>query len=107
MTKDKRANVFDEFEIKKDYQALQELKASIEGCGFQCHPETYERAIKALEKQIPKHPIGLVKTSDDGYYHCPCCLGKIREINQKYVYNPPRCKCGQALEWDRIMIFLL
>ena len=38
-------------------KALQELKSSVVGQGFQCHPETYQKAITALEKQIPKEPL--------------------------------------------------
>jgi len=59
-----------------------------------------QMAIKALEKQIPKKPIG------DRYpwVICPNCggsihLGKI----QKHIYNEEalHCEyCGQALDWS-------
>lgn len=37
-------------------EALAELKDSIKGTGYQCHMETYEMAIEALEKQVPMKP---------------------------------------------------
>lgn len=32
-------------------EKIAELRESIEGCGFQCHRETYEAALKALENE--------------------------------------------------------
>ena len=76
-------------------EALQELKESIVGQGFQCHPETYQMAIAALEKQIAKRPKSSAITNDIrivGY--CPNCDSFI----DKYM---PCCNnCGQKLDWS-------
>lgn len=81
-------------------EALTELRASIEGCGFQCHIETYRSAIGALEKQVPSKPkrIGYRK-SDNGRFitthtECPSCDYGVIE---RYKYCPD---CGQALDWE-------
>lgn len=50
----------------KDY--LAELKASTVGLGFQCCKDTYDAAIMALEKQIPKKAHGR---------ECPSCSGDV------------------------------
>ena len=73
----------------KDY--LTELKASTEGLGFQCHPDTYQAAIKALEKQMPK------KVTTNGFvYFCPECRGSVWQIKPESRF----CfRCGQALDW--------
>lgn len=76
----------------KDY--LTELKASTEGLGFQCHPDTYQAAIKALEKQIPKKLIG----QNTMWGICPNCE-KVAEIHA--FREPKHCEhCGQALDWS-------
>ena len=60
----------------------------------------FEKAIEALEKQIPKKPI------EDGYYDepsvCPNCGGSV--INEAdNDYNFGCCyHCGQALDWSEI-----
>lgn len=77
-----------------DQEALTELKASIEGCGFQCHIETYRAAIAALEKQVPKAPVppDSIMTLVPMYF-CPVC-GEIVGTGKDYCAN-----CGQALDW--------
>ena len=82
-------------------EALTELKASIEGYGFQCHKETYEMAIKALEKQVPiEHhhtkTSGITETLRLSV--CPVCLS-INITNEKDY--PKYCSwCGQAIDWE-------
>ena len=53
--------------------------------------ETFEFAINALEKQVPKKP-----KTDDRYimYICPCCNDFIK-VNHNYCTN-----CGQAIDWS-------
>lgn len=82
----------------RDY--LMELKASIEGYGFQCHIETYKAAINALEKQIPKK----VKTQlrEMGEVNvCPTCGYDfyIEDLGQT-MYCEFCPSCGQALDWS-------
>ena len=66
--------------------------------------ESFELAIKALEKQIPKKP----EIWGDGYadgqlvydsYDCPNC-GKTYELDyDDYDYCP---KCGQKFDWSEV-----
>lgn len=74
-------------------EALTELKASIEGCGFQCHMETYKMAISALEKNIPKKPL----KAHGGAYRCPNC--QMKHFNPDWI-GTKCCDCGQALDWS-------
>ena len=90
-------------------EALQGLKASIEGCGFQCHIGTYRMAIEALEKQIPAKvidggkldaPIKIGNTKFGANTHilrlCPKCANWILpSLNKRYCNG-----CGQALDWE-------
>lgn len=83
-------------------EALTELKASIEGCGFQCHIETYRTAIKALEKQVPKKP-DANGTDDMDYYICPNCNTPLYSIGDSLYWDmrPNYCEeCGQRLDWS-------
>lgn len=82
--------------------ALRELKASIEGPGFQCHIETYREAISALEKQIPEKP-GTNGTDEQDYYICPNCNTPLYSIGDTVYWDmrPKHCEeCGQALDWS-------
>lgn len=64
---------------------------------------SYGMAVAALEKQIPKEPIGY----EDKYYGCPNCGNPVMHKWKKYptVLNDkknglPYCLgCGQALDW--------
>lgn len=56
----------------------------------------------ALEKQIPKKPIGkeVIGVSMSGYKHkgnCPKCSSSVRQYTSNYCPN-----CGQALDWSEI-----
>ena len=55
----------------------------------------YKLAISALEKQIPKKPIGISTTFERRVANCPSCNKFIREIENKKV-----CDCGQLLDWS-------
>ena len=74
-------------------EALTELKASIEGCGFQCHIETYRSAIGALEKQVPQKPKSYRLPPGIKKATCPRCL-MMEDESANYCRS-----CGQALEW--------
>lgn len=71
--------------IKWFEEELEDGKCSDE-C-IQCN--AYEKAIEALEKQIPKTPIPYT----DWKYKCPSCE------NQEINYLEHHCVCGQALQW--------
>lgn len=71
--------------------------------------QTFENAISALEKQIPKKPIRanraiekdgrLFMNDDNEYWKCPICTDydvPLRE-NQRYCHY-----CGQVLDWSDI-----
>ena len=51
--------------------------------------QTFENAISALEKQIPKKPINRKGTT---YFYCPICEGN--------MLNNYCADCGQALDWS-------
>lgn len=61
------------------------------------HKQTYDVAIKACEKQIPKKPIG--KYTD---YKCPVCSRRVRSgkgsSSRGVDYYCQRC--GQAMDWS-------
>ena len=54
--------------------------AEVEWCCPMDYAVAFEKAIEALEKQIPKEPI------EDGYYNEPCVCPN----------------CGQPLDWSDI-----
>ena len=68
------------------------------------HPfnEARNKAVEALEKQIPKKPYEETIATEDGYlakkrsffYWCPNCFYHLNE-NQNYCDD-----CGQALDWS-------
>ena len=61
----------------------------------------FDRAINALEKQIPKKPINY----DKHYYKCPYCEQDLSvDDDSIYIYEdtmPNYCtNCGQRLDWS-------
>lgn len=76
-------------------EAIKEIKrwtSVLMSAGSQCVMETAEAqelAIKALENQIAKKPVGLHKNI------CPNCSWHIVGRNQRYCSD-----CGQKLNWD-------
>ena len=54
----------------------------------------YCRAVKALEKQIPK-PVNHEKTFWTYKHYCPSCSDLLSREALKYCYN-----CGQRLDWS-------
>lgn len=67
--------------------------------------KTKQKAIKALEKQIPRKPIDKTKPDDTAsraYENCniiicPTCSGRLK-LKSKGNYCD---KCGQRLDWGR------
>lgn len=87
-------------------EAITEIKES--GLyGNQVHQETLELELVALEKQIPKEPIILLK-DEDGYayqfehYLCPDCKNIFEQRPQGSktpLYTPKYCpNCGAKME---------
>lgn len=66
------------------------------------YAEAFEVAIEALEKQIPKKPIG------EGYYYlCPCCRDDLGVLDDDiFIYElsmPKYCSnCGCVLDWTEV-----
>lgn len=71
-------------------------------CSDQCPQcNAMEKAIEALEKQIPKKPYKRKEGKETNYY-CSCkhYLGDETEI-QLIAIRPSFCdNCGQALDWS-------
>lgn len=74
--------------------------------------QAWEKALEAVDKQIPKKPIISTHkyidgdTNEEGTFqlkHCPCCwenrelsyFDSLVDINKKYCH-----RCGQALDWS-------
>ena len=59
--------------------------------------EALEMAIEALEKQIPKKPVGKYTS-----YKCPVCGRRVRsgKGSSSRRIDHYRQKCGQAIDWS-------
>lgn len=69
--------------------------------------EALYKAIKALEKQIPKKPIKeTAKLIDFQEFYCPCCKNKIiSKMDGEWLAGRLQkyCdECGQALDWSEL-----
>ena len=99
-------------EAKKDINyIIKELnKRRMTPCGFctmdkctpvlsECTPNDFviNKAIEALEKQIPKRPTG-------SYPHCPYCNSDMIEIWMGGGFSETQLNycpnCGQAIDWS-------
>lgn len=59
-------------------------------CSDECSQcNAMEKAIEALEKQIPEKP------KEDGWLYCPICGRDV--LMDRFDYCPD---CGQALDWS-------
>ena len=58
--------------------------------------QTYNIAIEALEKQIPKEPLNREDKSEISYGYCPCCNNIIDNWNDIRYCG----ECGQAINWE-------
>ena len=82
----------------KDYCAL--MNGHTNGSSFF---KSIEKAIEALEKEVPKTPIKFQDIPEDGYacyeYICSACGTEIDELVDYYC--PNFCpNCGQAIDWE-------
>ena len=59
--------------------------------------EAVDTAVDAIEKQIPKKPIG--RQDDYGTFMCPSCRGLI-STEDKFETHRYCLLCGQALDWE-------
>ena len=59
--------------------------------------EALRKALEALEKQIPKKPIGGVDFAGNEYRICCECSAIVQDGEWKANYCPD---CGQALDWS-------
>ena len=86
-------------------EALAELKDSIKGTGYQCHMETYEMAIGALEKQVPMKP-NVYKEEYAVHYKCPKCgcmlTSKFDGVIVDGMHYPYCYICGQRIDWEGV-----
>lgn len=76
----------------------QETNALVKEALIECREVIY----KALEKQIPKKPIGkeVIGVSTTGYKYkgqCPKCVSTVLQYKDNYCPN-----CGQALDWSKV-----
>lgn len=58
--------------------------------------QTYNIAIEALEKQIPKKPLSREDKSEISYGYCPCCSNIIDNWDDIRYCD----ECGQAIDWE-------
>ena len=58
--------------------------------------QTYNTAIEALEKQIPKKPMGEKYKLIGGFGKCPNCNNFIDDMRSYRVCS----RCGQAIDWS-------
>lgn len=87
-----------------EQEAINDLKMSLRMWGRKPQKESYEMAIKALEKQIPAK--GIMRAIEGYTYQeahqlcCPRCHNAIRSIFSLSRFMANYCPyCGQALDW--------
>ena len=91
-------------------EAIETLRANYPDACFEQLREAVDKAIAALEKQIPQKPKRIDKNKEfDGNWIkiCPSCkralIERITTNEESYVrpYNySEHCKCGQAIDWE-------
>lgn len=88
-------------EAKKQLEDLiQDRKSFI--CGgddeiYKADIEALQTALSALEKQIPRKPIGGFDFANNEYEICCQCSAIVQDGEWKANYCPD---CGQALDWS-------
>lgn len=65
--------------------------------GAELQRQTYDVAIEAVEKQIPKKP-SYYGEEDDGKILCPYCETDLYDDRECGFNNCPYC--GQAINWE-------
>ena len=79
------------------HEAMTDLKISLRLWGRKPQKESYEIAIEALEKQIPKRPIGGIDSAGNEYEICCECSAIVEDSEWRASFCPD---CGQALDWS-------
>lgn len=76
-------------------RTLEVAKAEVEWNYPMDYAVAIDEAIKAVDKQIPKKPIGDLHSVP--HYRCPTCKCTVSMYNTQY---DSFCKyCGQAIDW--------
>lgn len=78
-----------------EYLKILKLAESDDSVGM-LKKETYDMAIEALEKQIPKKPMGEKYKLIEGFGNCPNCNNFIDDMRSYRVCS----RCGQAIDWS-------
>lgn len=73
-------------------EAINAIKQNKPTSGYASLCEALDMAVKALEKQIPKKPVGLV-----GDYDLPICPECKQMVDDTEFYCST---CGQELDWS-------
>lgn len=84
-----------------EQEAINDLKMSLRMWGRKPQKESYEMAIQALKKQMPKKPYFREEEGAKGYA-CPSCdMGVEIRLFQGGCVKERFCSCcGQALDWS-------
>lgn len=83
-------------------EILNRVYRNTDDCEMRISKDCYKLIREALEKQIPKKPIG------EGYYYlCPCCRGDLGVSDDDiFIYELPMPKycsnCGCVLDWTEV-----
>ena len=81
--------------LKEVIKTLELAKAEVEWNYPMDYDVAIDEAIKAIDKQIPKKPIGDLHSVP--HYRCPTCKCTVSMYNTQY---DSFCKyCGQAIDW--------
>ena len=88
-------------EIKEAIELLDNLLGMIEDSQGNDYDAALHMAISALEKQVPKKPIGAIgaiRFADLYFGFCPSC-GEVNNSEHGFCG-----KCGQAIDWTEAAI---
>ena len=81
--------------LKEVIKTLELAKAEVEWDYPMDYAVAIDEAIKAIDKQIPKEPIGDLHSVP--HYRCPTCKCTVSMYNTQH---DAFCKyCGQAIDW--------
>lgn len=93
---------------KEAIKTIQIAKAEVEWNYPMDYVIAFDKAIEALEKQIPKKPTKKIG-AECGMHHkklfyhsCPTC-GKPVEVDDDEYWDTicyPTCECGQRIDWE-------
>lgn len=85
-------------------EAIKEIKvaiAEIEWAYPMNYAAAFDKAVEALEKQIPQKPMMIESDYGDRIYACNSCKRPIVNVWSRDDYKPKYCHyCGQRLDWS-------